>query len=88
MKKFILSALQGSGTEISSKRLIMFLLFTIFTSQFVMWYGWHIPPNETLNTQLFTFLLATLGTVFGEPWIMDAIKLNAQKKVDDSRKEL
>lgn len=86
MKKFILATLQGSGTGISSKRLIMFLLFTIFTSQFVAWYGWHVPPNETLNTQLFTFLLAALGTVFGEP-IMDAIKLNAQKKVDDAKKD-
>lgn len=85
MKTFIKSALTGSGTGISSKRLIMFLLFTIFTGQFVAWYVFKLPPNEVLNTQLFTFLLAALGTVFGEP-IMDAIKLNAQKKVDDSNK--
>lgn len=87
MRSFIKSTLMGSGTGISSKRVIMFLLLAIFAGEFLAWYFLKIPPNAVLDEQLFTFLLAALGTIFGEP-LMDAIKLNAQKKVDDSNKDL
>lgn len=86
MKEFIKSTLRGSGTGISSKRVIMFVLVCMFIGEFLAWYFMKLPPNATLEDQLFTFLLAALGAVFGEP-LMEAVKMNAQKKIDDPKKE-
>lgn len=85
MKQFILSTLKGSGTEISSKRLFLFLAFAVWVGEVAAWYFMKMAPNDVLSTQLFTMLLGSLTYIFGEPF-MDSIKLNAQKKVDDPNK--
>lgn len=85
MKEFIKSTLRGSGEGISSKRVTMFIFIGMFIWEFMEWYVMKLPPNQTLNNQLFTFLLAALGTIFGEP-LMEAVRSNAQKKIDDSNK--
>lgn len=85
MKQFIKSTLTGSGTGLSSKRLFLFGAFTAWLGELAAWYFLHMAPNDVLATQLFTLLLGALTTVFGEPF-MDSLKINAQKKLDDSNK--
>lgn len=81
MKNFIKSVLSGSGEGLSSKRVVLFVLVALFIFEVSQWYLFHIPPNETLGTQLFTMLLAALATVFGEPF-MDSLKIKSDKPKD------
>lgn len=75
---FFFSMLRGSGDGISSKRFFLFVIVSLFIFEVTAWYGWHIPPNDTLSTQVFTALLAALGAVFGEP-LMQAAADKAKK---------
>lgn len=87
MKEAIKTLLRGAGNGLSSRRFAMFVFILMFIGEHVLWYMFAKAPQEDLRVELFTLLLATLGTVFGEPFL-DAYKAFMQKKVDNSDPKL
>lgn len=66
--KSILTGVQGG---LSSKRVALFLFIFMFVGEHVMWYVFGKAPNPDLRIELFSLLLGSLATIFGEP-IMNA----------------
>jgi len=67
MKNAISSVLTGIGNTLSSKRVALFLFIFMFLGEHVMWYVFGKAPQQDLRVELFTLLLGTLTTIFGEP---------------------
>ncbi|HEY4112179.1 hypothetical protein [Puia sp.] len=74
MREALKAILRGAGNGLSSKRLALFIFILMFIGEFVIWYMFAKAPQEDLRVELFTCLLGTLATVFGEP-IMEAFRL-------------
>jgi len=64
--KHILSILTGSGGDLSSKRVALFIFAFAFLGEHVAWYGWRIAPQPTLCDQLYYTLTTLVAAVFGE----------------------
>lgn len=66
MKEFIKSLFSDKDGSVSSKRLVMFLLTTLFISVTIIniWTGKNL--DETLKNQLFYLLVYVISVVFGE----------------------
>jgi len=78
MIQLIKSALSGIRGDISTKRVILFLLVFTFISEIFLSLFKHLEASPTLRDQLYYFMLTNLGLVFGEP-AMESLRMYASK---------
>ncbi len=73
MNPTVKSILAGSGTGLSSKRVVMFLLLFMFLATLIIDLAFKKLLDSTLRDELFYSMLTMFGLVFGEN-AMEALK--------------